>query len=127
MDWTSIIVAVISALGTGGLLGAIYLRKEKKRQAQLQNQGLNLENQNKIIEQWKEFTETEKKELENAKQERDELLKENRVLRDKCDNLSTLVAKLEIFRCKKIGCIERQPPFATPLGEGENETELRYE
>ena len=116
MDWTQIIVNVISLLiPTGGIVAIITAREKKTEMA--------LNNMNKINEQWEGFAtkeEDRRKELKadiDKKDEKiDELYREISRLRNELDNERTERAKAEMLKCIRTKCVERHPPF----GEGHN-------
>lgn len=113
MDWTSIIIALITS---GAFLGIFTIRETKTK--------MMLDNGNKINEQWAAFAEKEeerrkelKEDLDAKDRKIDKLYSEITVLRDKNDKLASRVAFLTAYRCKKVNCIEREPPFGTNLNK----------
>lgn len=129
MDWTNIIITLI----TSGAFTAIYLLGDKKTSAVL-------DNVSKTIDQWQELLREVKDELsaksvEYRESQRtyedtiakkdakiDSLYKEMSVYRDEKDKLSSRVAFLTAYRCKKVNCTEREPPFGTSV-KNEKESE----
>lgn len=129
MDWTNIIITLI----TSGAFTAIYLLGDKKTSAVL-------DNVSKTIDQWQELLREVKEELAAksveyresqqsyedtiAKKDAkiDSLYKEMSVYRDEKDKLSSRVAFLTAYRCKKVNCTEREPPFGTSV-KNEKESE----
>ena len=129
MDWTNIIITLI----TSGAFTAIYLLGDKKTSAVL-------DNVSKTIDQWQELLREVKDELAAksveyresqqsyedtiAKKDAkiDSLYKEMSVYRDEKDKLSSRVAFLTAYRCKKVNCTEREPPFGTSV-KNEKESE----
>lgn len=112
MDWTTIITALIAALVPSGLVGTLIFYKESKRSRQL-------DNESKVIAEWQGIAEMYKKccgelkatvDSKNAKIE--ELYKEEAVMRERLDKLSSKNAVLEIFKCKEIACGNRKPPLS---------------
>lgn len=122
MDWTNIIITLI----TSGAFTAIYLLGDKKTSAVLNNVS-------KTIDQWQELLREVKEELAAKSVECreiqksyedtiskkdakiDSLYKEMSVYRDEKDKLSSRVAFLTAYRCKKVNCTEREPPFGTSV------------
>lgn len=122
MDWTNIIITLI----TSGAFTAIYLLGDKKTSAVL-------DNVSKTIDQWQELLREVRDELAAksveyresqqsyedtiAKKDAkiDSLYKEMSVYRDEKDKLSSRVAFLTAYRCKKVNCTEREPPFGTSV------------
>ena len=129
MDWTNIIITLI----TSGAFTAIYLLGDKKTSAVL-------DNVSKTIDQWQELLREVKDELAAKSVEYresqqsyedtiskkdakiDSLYKEMSVYRDEKDKLSSRVAFLTAYRCKKVNCTEREPPFGTSV-KNEKESE----
>lgn len=109
MDWTSIITALI----TGGAFTAIYLVGDRKSAAVM-------ENVSKMIEQWKQLVEENKADtaelrdkikIKDAKI--DSLFKEIAVLRDKGDRMGSKIAYLTCYKCNRVSCADREPPFGS--------------
>lgn len=129
MDWNNIIITLI----TSGAFTAIYLLGDKKTSAVL-------DNVSKTIDQWQELLREVKDELaaksvEYRESQRtyedtiakkdakiDSLYKEMSVYRDEKDKLSSRVAFLTAYRCKKVNCVDREPPFGTCV-KNEKESE----
>lgn len=115
MDWTNIIVALITS---GAFLGIFTIRETKTK--------MMLDNGNKINEQWATFAEKEEERLKELKEDLDtkdrkidKLYSEITVLRDKNDKLASRVAFLTAYRCRKVSCIDREPPFGANIKEKE--------
>lgn len=131
MDWTNIMTALI----TSGAFTAIYLIGDRKTSSVLDNVA-------KTIEQWRGLLKEVKEEADalraqvdalraqvDAKDRRiDQLYKSIGALRDRGDKLSSRVAYLNAFRCKKIQCIDREPPFGsvkTDISDGNDKQGLQ--
>lgn len=109
MDWTSIAVTLI----TSGAFTAIYFLGDRKT-AQV------LDNVSKTIEQWRTITDEYKREAEDLREQLaakdvkiDQLYKSIGTLRDRGDKLGSKVAYLSAFRCRKVKCLDREPPFGS--------------
>ena len=89
-------------LAGGGLASIIYI-KENKRTKRLQNDIL-------ASSQWKELFEKEETKNEKLGAKLDASYKENSLLRDKNNDLTTQNAVLKIHKCEVIGCKDRKPP-----------------
>ena len=131
MDWTSIIMTLISS----GAFTTIYLLGDKKTSSVL-------DNVSKTIDQWQELVKEVKQELleqreefRNSKAEYDarlvakdnkidSLYKEMAVLRDRNDKLSSNVARLTIVRCWRFTCGIRLPPMVTKASVTEDVTNI---
>lgn len=118
MDWTSIITALI----TGGAFTAIYLIGDRKSAAVM-------ENVSKMIKEWKQLVDENKAETAELRDEVkvkdakiDNLFKEIAVLRDKGDRMGSKIAYLTCYKCNKVSCADREPPFgSTRLERAEKE------
>ena len=104
---------LLTTLITSGAFVTIYLVGDKKTSNIL-------DNINKSSEQWQKLvkeTQEEKAALEeklNAKENKiDSKQNQCDVLRDKCDKLSSKIAYYRAFECRKIKCLNREPPFGT--------------
>ena len=104
MDWSNIIIAVISAVLSGGGVATLLMLKENKQAKRVDNDlklSQGLQERNKLLE--------EKLDKKDIKIE--ELYAEKDALRNENDRLSTENAVLRVYKCIKVGCAERQPPF----------------
>lgn len=128
MDWTNIIITLI----TSGAFTAIYLLGDKKTAAVL-------DNVSKTIDQWQELLREVKDELSSKTTELNEsrksyeetiarkdskidsLYKEISYARDEKDKLSSKIAFLTAYRCNKVRCVDREPPFGTNVGKKKEE------
>ncbi len=120
MDWSNIVITLI----TSGTFATIYFLGDKKTAAVL-------ENVSKTIDQWQELVNEMKGELTAMRTEMrdmktdyenrmgvkenkiDSLWKENGVWRDKCDKLGSKVSYYRAFECRKVKCLDREPPFGS--------------
>jgi uncharacterized protein HemX len=111
MEWTTIMSSLIAAiLGSGGV-GAFMYRKEIKENKRI-------ENEKSLSDGWKELAEGKQARistLEDTITKKDDkidaLYTEIADLRNEIDHLRTENAVLKVYKCEKIGCIDRQPPF----------------
>ena len=126
MDWTNIIITLI----TSGAFTTIYLLGDRKTSAVM-------ENVSKMIDQWQELLREVKEELAVKSEEYkasqksfedniakkdakiDNLYKEISIYRDEKDKLSSRVAFLTAYRCKKLNCMDREPPFGSNMKDKE--------
>ena len=113
MDWTNIVMTLI----TSGAFTAVFLLGDRKTSQVLDNVG-------KSIAQWREIADEYRKEKEDLRAEISrketkigELYKEMSVLRDRNDRQSSRIAHLNAFRCVKVRCTDREPPFGTSKTE----------
>lgn len=111
MDWTTIITSLVAALVGGGGIGAWLYRKENKESKQV-------ENEKSLAEGWKELAEGKQARIDtleatvDRKDEKiDAMYAEMSELRAIIDDLRTENAVLRVYKCVKVGCEHRQPPF----------------
>lgn len=114
MDWTQIIIALISAVLGGGAV-KIFTTKETKEGMSLENMQKVLDAKDKIIEERIERCKELKLELDKKDMKIDELHKINANLRHKLDDANTRTAVAEVMRCDVAKCINRIPPFGSSL------------
>ncbi|MEG1289565.1 MAG: hypothetical protein RSE25_04940 [Bacteroidales bacterium] len=99
MDWTAILTALLSG---GGVIGIFYY-KENKRAKQLENEAT-------ASSQWRELYEKSEIKCDAKDLKIDSLYKENGLLRDNNNDLTTQNAILKLQKCEIKGCEKRQPP-----------------
>lgn len=92
MDWTTIISAAIAAISAGGGIGIFFDRKHKKRAAELANEST-------VSSQWKELFERSEKKVDAQS--------------DKIEGLASQKAVLTLYKCCKVNCPDREPPFGS--------------
>lgn len=103
MDWTTILTAVLTFVGGGGL-GVVLMFPQKRKSAEL-------ENEMKASEQWKELYERSEKNRDEQSLLIDRLYDDLKAARDANNALTTENAILKVFKCEKIECIKREPPL----------------
>lgn len=104
MDWTAIVMTLISG---GGIAGLMFFR-ENKRSKQLNNETT-------ASAQWRELYEKSEAKVESQALKIEALYKENSYLRDQNNNLTTQRAVLSMYKCETLGCDHRQPPFGSQI------------
>lgn len=113
MDWTTIIVALISALvSSSGIAGVIFFRENKRARQ--------LENETTASAQWRELYEKSEAKVESQGKKIESLYKENGYLRDQNNSLTTQKAVLTMYKCETLECANRRPPFGTGLQPNNN-------
>lgn len=113
MDWTTIIVALISALvSSSGIAGVIFFRENKRARQ--------LENETTASAQWRELYEKSEAKVESQGNKIESLYKENGYLRDQNNSLTTQKAVLVMYKCEVLECANRRPPFGTGLQPNNN-------
>lgn len=126
MDWTNIIIAVISALGGGGL-AVLFTRKETKEGMSLDNMQKVLDAKDRIIEEREERCKELKNDLDKKDAKIDELHKMNATLRHRLDDANTKAAVAEVMRCDITKCTNRRPPFGSNHRGAEDFIETKTE
>lgn len=114
MDWTTILTAVLTFIGGGGL-GAIIMFPQKRRSA-------DLENEMKASEQWKQLYMQSREENKNQSNLIDKLYDDQSRFRDYNNRLTTTIAIFKVLKCKNIKCTERKPAIEDSAMGNEEET-----
>lgn len=123
MDWTQILVAVISTIG-GAIVGGGFMmwftRREVKdgkatenMQKVVESMQKSLDAKDRIIEEREARCKELKAEIDRKDDKIERLLKEKSDLRDENDDLKTNLAITTMQKCIKLNCIERDPPFGS--------------
>jgi chromosome segregation ATPase len=123
MDWTQILVAVISTIG-GAIVGGGFMmwftRREVKdgkatenMQKVVESMQKSLDAKDRIIEEREARCKELKSEIDKKDDKIERLLKEKSDLRDENDDLKTNLAVTTMLKCIKLNCIERDPPFGS--------------
>lgn len=108
MDWTTILVAAVSALISGGGIAGLVFFRENKRARQLENEAT-------ASSQWRELYEKSEAKVESQSVKIDALYKENNYLRDQNNSLTTQKAVLTMYKCETLECANRKPPFGSQI------------
>ena len=109
------IIQLISLLLGGGGLIALFLITERKTKAQMENTA-------QAIAEWQKIVERSHQDLKEAKERAKELqdlylvqFYINTKLRKELDEKSTKIAVLSLLRCRKLKCIDREPPYGSEV------------
>lgn len=109
------IIQLISLLLGGGGLVALFLITERKTKAQMENTA-------QAIAEWQKIVERSHQDLEEAKERAKELqdlylvqFDINTKLRQELDEKNTKIAVLSLLRCRKLKCIDREPPYGSEV------------
>ena len=109
------IIQLISLLLGGGGLVALFLITERKTKAQMENTA-------QAIAEWQKNVERSHQDLEEAKERAKELqdlylvqFDINTKLRKELDEKNTKIAVLSLLRCRKLKCIDREPPYGSEV------------
>lgn len=113
MDWNSILAALAGTLLGGGGIGSFFYIKETRRQRRAETDAT-------VAEGWKALAERKLDIIEKKDAKIDELYGIIGSQRQIIDDQSSEIARLRIFKCVKVGCAHREPPF------GVTEKEFNY-
>ena len=109
------IIQLISLLLGGGGLIALFLITERKTKAQMENTA-------QAIAEWQKIVERSHKDLEEektrAKEFQDLYMVQfdiNTKLRKELDEKNTKIAVLSLLRCRKLKCVDREPPYGSEV------------
>lgn len=109
------IIQIISLLLGGGGLVALFLITERKTKAQMENTA-------QAIAEWQKIVERSHQDLKEAKERAKELqdlylvqFDINTKLRKELDEKNTKIAVLSLLRCRKLKCINREPPYGSEV------------
>ena len=110
----NIIQHISLLLGGGGLI-ALFLITERKTKAQMENTA-------QAIAEWQKIVERSHQDLKEAKERAKELqdlylvqFDINTKLRKELDEKNTKIAVLSLLRCRKLKCIDREPPYGSEV------------
>ena len=113
------IIQLISLLLGGGGLIALFLITDRKTKAQMENTA-------QAIAEWQKIVERSHQDLEEAKERAKELqdlylvqFDINTKLRKELDEKNTKIAVLSLLRCRKLKCIDREPPYGSEVEKEE--------
>ena len=109
------IIQLISLLLGGDGLITLFLITEHKTKAQIENTA-------QAIAEWQKIVERSHQDLKEAKQRAKELqdlylvqFDINTKLRKELDEKNTKIAVLSLLRCRKLKCIDREPPYGSEV------------
>ena len=105
MDWTQIIIGLISAVFGGGLTAVFLLPQSRKSKE--------LENEQKAIDQWREAYERSEQESIAKQKLIDRVFADYRKSQERAITLSADNVMLRIFKCDCINCPNRKPPMGS--------------
>ena len=114
MTADSIIQLITVLLGSGGLI-AIFLVSEKKTAAMLENIAKANEEWKKIIDRQTEENNTLRSENITLQEKYHQQFDINTALRQEIDTKNTKIAVLSLLRCRKLKCIDREPPYGSEV------------
>ena len=109
------IIQLISLILGGGGLITLFLITERKTKAQMENTAQAIAERQKIVEHSHQDLKEAK---ERAKELQDLYLVQfdiNTKLRKELDEKNTKIAVLSLLRCRKLKCIDREPPHGSEV------------
>lgn len=124
MDW-SLIIELVMAVITGGVVTSLVTMRETKRGMKLDNIAKEEETKNLEIDRWSRLCDDLQSQLAESQNRLDGLndkldKKDERIMeledrcvnyRNKIDTLNTALAKAIMMRCTRLKCEDRKPPF----------------
>lgn len=123
MDWTQVIVSLISVVGgalVGGGFTMWFTRKETKEGKAVENMQkvvdsmqTSLDAKDRIIQEYEARRQELKGDLSRKDEKIEDLLREKSAIRDENDDLKTNLAVTTMLKCIKLNCIDRDPPFGS--------------
>lgn len=93
-------------ISAGGGIGIFFDRKHKKRAAELANEST-------VSSQWKELFERSEKKVDAQSDKIEGLYKTIGNMRSQLDGLASQKAVLTLYKCCKVNCPDREPPFGS--------------
>lgn len=119
MDWTTLLTALLSFLGGGGL-GAVLMYPTNRKSA-------DLENEKKASEQWRELFMQADEDKKKQSALIDKLYDDQSRFRDENNRLTTQVAVFSILKCRNLKCIHRNPPLEYSATDEDKTEEIKDE
>lgn len=114
---TELIIQILTLLLGGGGVIALFFITDRKTKAQIENINLAIDEWQKIVERCR----TELIEARTSAKECQDLYMVqfdiNTKLRQELDEKNTRIAVLTLLRCKKLKCIDREPPYGSEINE----------
>ena len=127
MEWTTIIVALISSIGASAGITSLVTMKEKKKEKQLENKEKDIENKDKEDSRWERLADQLEAQIGKLNEQISDLNmrleKKDALLQEKDDIISDLRERLDksrskcvasdLMKCIKISCQDREPKIGT--------------
>lgn len=104
MDWTTILGSLFAAITSCGGLSVFMYYRENKRQKQIDNEAA-------AAAQWRELYLEERATNDRKDDKIDGLYKTANDLRELLNEERRQNAVLKVWKCEKVGCPDRMPPF----------------
>lgn len=117
MNWQEIIIAMISFVSGGGLLGLFTLRQSRESKQ--------IDNAAALVNEYRELLDQYKQEADDAREERDKsqkLIQELQaevgrlkadlsILNEKMKLYQTMAEGAALLKCDRVNCQQRRPPM----------------
>ena len=116
MDW----IGLLTVFLTSGAFVTVYLVGDKKTSTILDNVSKSSQQWQELVRELREEKIVMEQKHEEKSNKIDSQWKEISVWRDKCDKLSSKIAYYRAFECRKIKCLDREPPFGSGAFMDEN-------
>ena len=127
MEWTTIIVALISSIGASAGITSLVTMKEKKKEKQLENKEKEEEVKEKSDARWERLVSQLELQISKLNEEIAELNarldKKDELLEEKNDTISSLRESLDktrsryiasdMCRCLRVECKDREPSWGS--------------
>ena len=110
MDWTEIIIPIISAL-IGGGLGSLFTLKQQKKSLEIDNATKEDERYLKLVDELQDQIEGLNIRMEKKDERITELEDRCLTYRNQLESANSELIKAKFYKCLKLKCLDRKPPF----------------
>lgn len=132
IDWTEIIITMLTLfIGGGGIVTIVTLR-DKKNAAMLDNIVTLIESNAKTNEEWKAIAAERavrcgelKSDLDRKDNKIDTLYGDMTQMRNELDHTRTKCAVATLLKCTMVECGKRQPPLGSDKMDNENGNDIK--
>ncbi len=118
IEWTTIIVTLISSAIGAGAITSLVTMKEKKTEKQLENKEKEEDIETKNSDRWEKLVDQLSEQIESLNERIDkkdaritELEDTNADLRHKLDEVNTDYVRANLLKCTTLNCLDRKPPL----------------
>lgn len=113
MNWTDIIIPLISAIIPTGGVTAIFMVKGRKKELEISNLAKVIDELRELVNRYKEEVRELKAVAERKEGYIEELHRQTSALHEKLDKANSRAAVFKILKCAKVDCGLRIPPFGS--------------
>jgi DNA repair exonuclease SbcCD ATPase subunit len=113
MNWTDIIIPLISAIIPTGGVTAIFMVKGRKKELEISNLAKVIDELRELVNRYKEEVRELKAIAERKEEYIEELHRQTSALHEKLDKANSRAAVFKILKCTKVDCGLRIPPFGS--------------